>query len=107
VSIDLVGPAFRCSCPSRKFPCKHGLALLLLWVDGSGSVADADEAAGFAQEWAAERSARAEAKAAGDAAKPTRAPDPAAAAKRLEERLASSTRSCPGSPTTFARSAVR
>ncbi|TQM64984.1 SWIM zinc finger protein [Humibacillus xanthopallidus] len=88
VSIDLVGPAFRCSCPSRKFPCKHGLALLLLWVDGSGSVADADEAAGFAQEWAAERSARAEARAAGDAARPTQTPDPAAAAKRLEDRLA-------------------
>ena len=27
--VDLVGPAFQCSCPSRKFPCKHGLALLL------------------------------------------------------------------------------
>ena len=88
VSIDLTGPAFRCSCPSRKFPCKHGLALLLLWVDGSGSVADAAEAAGFAQEWAAERSARSGAKAAGEAARPARTPDPAAAAKRLEERLA-------------------
>ncbi len=88
VSIDLTGPAFRCSCPSRKFPCKHGLALLLLWVDGSGSVADATEVAGFAQEWAAERSARAEAKAAGDTARPARTPDPAAAAKRLAERLA-------------------
>jgi len=88
VSIDLTGPAFRCSCPSRKLPCKHGLALLLLWVDGSGSVAEATEVAGFAQEWAAERSARAEAKAAGDAARPARTPDPAAAAKRLEERLA-------------------
>jgi hypothetical protein len=88
VSIDLVGPAFRCTCPSRKFPCKHGLALLLLWVDGAGSVADVDEAAGFAREWAAERSARAVAKAAGDAARPTRTPDPAAAAKRLEDRLA-------------------
>ena len=88
VSIDLTGPAFRCSCPSRKFPCKHGLALLLLWVDGSGSVAEATEVAGFAQEWAAERSARAEAKVAGDAARPARTPDPAAAAKRLEERLA-------------------
>ncbi len=30
--IDRAGPAFRCSCPSRKFPCKHGLALLLLQV---------------------------------------------------------------------------
>jgi hypothetical protein len=88
VSIDLVGPAFRCTCPSRKLPCKHGLALLLLWVDGAGSVADVDEAADFAQEWAAERSARAEAKAAGDAARPTRTPDPVAAAKRLEDRLA-------------------
>jgi len=88
VSIDLTGPAVRCSCPSRKFPCKHGLALLLLWVDGSGSVADAAEAAPFAQEWATERSARATAKAAGDAARPTRTPDPAAAARRLEERLA-------------------
>lgn len=87
VSIDLTGPAFQCTCPSRKFPCKHGLALLMLWVEGSGSVADAAEAAGFAQEWAAERSARAEARAAGDAAGRTRTPDPAAAAKRLEERL--------------------
>ena len=88
VSIDLTGPAFRCSCPSRKLPCKHGLALLLLWVDGVGSVTDADEAAGFAQDWAAERAARVQAKAAGDAARRPRAPDPAAAAKRLEERLA-------------------
>lgn len=28
--VDLTAPAFKCSCPSRKFPCKHGLALLLL-----------------------------------------------------------------------------
>src|SRR5262245_13963652 len=28
--IELGEPAFRCSCPSRKFPCKHGLGLLLL-----------------------------------------------------------------------------
>lgn len=30
VAVDLGGPAFRCSCPSRKVPCKHCLALLLL-----------------------------------------------------------------------------
>jgi hypothetical protein len=28
--IDLAELAFRCSCPSRKFPCKHGLGLFLL-----------------------------------------------------------------------------
>jgi SWIM zinc finger len=27
-------PAYSCSCPSRKVPCKHALALLLLWSDG-------------------------------------------------------------------------
>ncbi|MBX0289536.1 hypothetical protein K3G63_03755 [Hymenobacter sp. HSC-4F20] len=28
--LDLTEPAFKCSCPSRVFPCKHGAALLLL-----------------------------------------------------------------------------
>lgn len=31
VAVDLTGPAYRCTCPSRKTPCKHALALLLLW----------------------------------------------------------------------------
>ncbi len=31
-AVDLRSVAFKCSCPSRKFPCKHGLALLLLRV---------------------------------------------------------------------------
>jgi hypothetical protein len=31
VCVDLSGPAYRCSCPSRKFPCKHALGLLLCW----------------------------------------------------------------------------
>jgi hypothetical protein len=87
VSVDLAGPAFRCSCPSRKFPCKHGLALLLLWVDGSGSVADVEEAAGFAQEWAAERAARGAAREAGAQARAGKVPDPDAQARRLEDRL--------------------
>lgn len=29
---DASGPAYKCSCPSRKFPCKHALGLLLLWA---------------------------------------------------------------------------
>lgn len=33
-SADFCGtaPVFRCSCPSRQFPCKHGIALLLDWL---------------------------------------------------------------------------
>src|SRR3954447_8623796 len=49
VSIDLNGPAYRCSCPSRKFPCKHALALLLLWARSDGAIADAAEGADFAR----------------------------------------------------------
>jgi hypothetical protein len=29
--VDISNVAFKCSCPSRKFPCKHGLGLLLLY----------------------------------------------------------------------------
>jgi hypothetical protein len=83
VSIDLGGPAYRCSCPSRKFPCKHALALLLLWVRGDGAVADTDRPADFAGEWAQERAARTERPAR------TAAPvDPEAQAARQAERLA-------------------
>ncbi|MEO1378364.1 MAG: SWIM zinc finger family protein [Cyanobacteria bacterium J06635_10] len=30
--IDLSEPAFKCSCPSRKKPCKHGIVLFLLLI---------------------------------------------------------------------------
>lgn len=30
--VDLVQTAFKCTCPSRKFPCKHGIGLLWLYV---------------------------------------------------------------------------
>jgi hypothetical protein len=33
--VDLTGPAYHCSCPSRKFPCKHAVAVLLQWSDGA------------------------------------------------------------------------
>jgi SWIM zinc finger len=46
---DLTGPAYKCSCPSRKFPCKHVLALLLAWAQGS--VPEAAEPAGYARAW--------------------------------------------------------
>ena len=45
--VDLSGPAYRCSCPSRRFPCKHALALLLLWADGAVPP-DAGEPPGWA-----------------------------------------------------------
>ena len=62
VSVDLHGPAFRCSCPSRKFPCKHGAALLLMWAANDGTVGDTSNAAAFADEWARERQSKEEGK---------------------------------------------
>jgi len=85
VSVDLTGPAAKCTCPSRKFPCKHGIALLMLWVAGDGSIADAAEAADFAGEWAQGRSDRAAKKK--ERAENPKPVDPAAAAKRAEKRL--------------------
>ncbi|ANY68331.1 hypothetical protein BBD42_19015 [Paenibacillus sp. BIHB 4019] len=32
--IVLEKPTFRCTCPSRQFPCKHGLGLLYAYTDG-------------------------------------------------------------------------
>lgn len=87
VSVDLTGPAAKCTCPSRKFPCKHGIALLMMWVDGSGTIGEAGEAADFAADWAAGRADRAANKQA-RAEAPATPVDPAAAAKRLEKRLA-------------------
>lgn len=90
VSIDLLAPAYRCTCPSRKFPCKHSLALLLLWSDGR-DVAEVSEPSAFAAQWArqrAERDAGAAARAAEDSAPGRRQVDPDARAARIETRLA-------------------
>lgn len=87
VTVDLTEPVFRCTCPSRKQPCKHGLALLMLWASGEGSVAEKQRPADFAADWVTG--------AAGARSGPGRAggrsgaapPDPAAPAKRLAERM--------------------
>lgn len=49
VQIDLTEPAFRCSCPSRKFPCKHSLALFLMYVTEASLFPEGDP-----PEWAAD-----------------------------------------------------
>jgi hypothetical protein len=83
VAVELAGPAFKCSCPSRKFPCKHGLGLLLLWA-GQPDAAGVSGRPPWVAEWAAKRNERV-AKQEAKAAQPETAPapaDPAAQAKR-------------------------
>ncbi|GAA2331032.1 SWIM zinc finger family protein [Dactylosporangium salmoneum] len=55
-AVDLTGPAFKCTCPSRKLPCKHALGLLLRWSSG---VVPAAVAPSWASAWQASRAARA------------------------------------------------
>lgn len=56
VSCDVGELAYRCTCPSRKQPCKHVLSLLLLWASGSAVVSAAVRPAEVAA-WIATRPA--------------------------------------------------
>ncbi|MFF9070703.1 SWIM zinc finger family protein [Streptomyces sp. NPDC014872] len=89
--VDTTGPAYGCSCPSRKFPCKHALGLLLVRAAGESAL-PLGEAPGWAGEWltarrgrAAEKEGEANGAAAGRA--PAAGPaDPEAARRRAERR---------------------
>jgi hypothetical protein len=83
--IDLSGPTFKCSCPSRKFPCKHSLGLFLLVTGGAKPPKPAGPPQ-WVEEWLASREQRAEAKAK-KATEAAAAPvDPHAQAKRIADR---------------------
>jgi hypothetical protein len=94
--IDLSEPAFKCSCPSRKFPCKHGLGLFLLLAAQPGAFKQQAPPA-WVTEWLAKRAANAQkakeksekvepaVDTAGEAARP--APEKTQRSARREERI--------------------
>ncbi|WP_201258803.1 SWIM zinc finger family protein [Streptomyces thermolilacinus] len=97
--VDTAGPAYKCTCPSRKFPCKHALGLLLLWAADAAAVPAGADAPDWAEKWLESRGARAEARQRKDEAKPAdeeaarrraaaRAARVTAGAEELEQRLA-------------------
>ena len=63
ISVEPGEPAFKCTCPSRKLPCKHVLALLLLAADEPGLL-PAAPAPQWLLEWQAKRAQNAQRKAA-------------------------------------------
>lgn len=79
--VDVVNIAFKCSCPSRKFPCKHGIGLLLLYARHKNDFTNNNMPAWVA-EWINKRSERQE-KQSEQKEKPV---DEAAQAKRRQAR---------------------
>ncbi|MFE0329156.1 SWIM zinc finger family protein [Streptomyces sp. NPDC058960] len=82
---DAAGPAYKCSCPSRKFPCKHALGLLLLWAGGDGAVPRGQEP-DWAEQWVKGRRRRAQEKRAAGGSPSAASADPEAARRRAERR---------------------
>jgi hypothetical protein len=83
--IDLSEPAFRCSCPSRKFPCKHGLGLFLLLAEQVNEFKES-ELPEWVAEWVLSRTQRAEKQVEKQAKQQAQAADPITQAKRVAAR---------------------
>lgn len=60
VRVDLEEPAFKCTCPSRKFPCKHALGLLVILAEQADLIPEVDEPPQWVAEWFQSRQQRAE-----------------------------------------------
>lgn len=82
--IALDEPAFKCTCPSRKFPCKHALGLFLIYAQNRAAIPEA-EPPGWVAEWLEGRVSRAQKKAEREA-NGKAAPDPAQQARRAAQR---------------------
>ncbi len=88
VRVDLASLSVKCNCPSRKFPCKHGVGLLLLAADGAVPEGEAPE---WMASWMARRAAKDAPKAdapdqPAESATSAEAEAAARAAKRIEKR---------------------
>lgn len=84
--VDLGDLTSRCSCPSRKFPCKHALALLLLYAQQVGPLATPGTPPQWVQEWLTGRKERAAKKEERVAAKAAAPIDPKKQAQQLAKR---------------------
>ena len=85
-AVDLTGPAYRCSCPSRKFPCKHALGLLLRHASGEAAVPTVSQPPSWAAEWLRQRRQRSGGQGAATAGASRRAASPSPATVRRRMR---------------------
>ena len=82
--VDINSVAFKCSCPSRKFPCKHGLGLLLLYARDKKLFSSASEP-DWVTGWLDKRTEKEEKKV--EKKIKEKSVDPTAQIKRQENRL--------------------
>lgn len=83
--IDLNEPAFKCSCPSRKFPCKHSLGLFLLVANQPSIGSNTTTAPDWAAEWLAKRDEQTQRRSEA-AKKADEPPDEATLARRASQK---------------------
>ena len=86
VRVALDEPAFRCSCPSRKFPCKHAVALMLIWLDPATPVAAEADPPPWVTAWVEARAAATQARPAPARIAAATVADPAGRRKREAAR---------------------
>ncbi len=79
--VDLLNIAFKCNCPSRKFPCKHGLGLMLFYSRQQKAFSQT-EAPAWVTDWLNKRTEKEEKK----TTKEEKPLDEVAQAKRLQAR---------------------
>lgn len=83
--VHLTDLATKCSCPSRKFPCKHALGLMLAYVAEPAAFTGSSPPA-WVTEWLEARAAREDKATERAAVQANKPPDEAAARKRREQR---------------------
>ena len=83
VRFDLLDLGYKCSCPSQTHPCKHAVALMLLYAENPSAFPPDTSPPPWVTSWITSRDARAAKKAEKESGEIA---DPAAQAKRIAER---------------------
>jgi len=59
VQVDLQSVAYKCTCPSRQFPCKHAIGVMLLLANDPSAIKEESSEPEWVQEWMDKREAKA------------------------------------------------